>query len=375
MTPIPFLDLAGLNSGLRAEFDLAWKSVLDHGSYIGGADVERFEHEFAAYCQTDACVGVANGTDALELILTGLGIGRGDEVIVPTNTFIATAEAVCAAGARPRFVDVCPDTLLIDPDAVDAAVTSSTAAVIPVHLFGQMVDVEPISAIAARHGLAVVEDAAQAHGARRHGRRAGSVGVAAGFSFYPGKNLGALGDAGAVVTHDPALALRIRSLADHGRCNADRHRHPRVGRNSRLDSLQAAVLSAKLLRLDADNARRVAAVASYRALLPPNCVPVAVAPGSEPVYHLAVVQVDNRATVTDALTTAGIGWGLHYPIPCHLQPAFGDPVFSKPAFSNSAGSFPIAEGAADRIMSLPMSPSLDDAQVARVCDVLRSVTR
>ncbi|MGH3929652.1 MAG: DegT/DnrJ/EryC1/StrS family aminotransferase [Pseudonocardiaceae bacterium] len=361
---IPFLDLEGLNSGFRAEFDLAWKSVLDHGRYIGGPDVERFEHEFAAYCQTDACVGVANGTDALELILTGLGIGRGDEVIVPTNTFVATAEAVCAAGARPRFVDICPDTLLIDPDAVDAAVTSSTAAVIPVHLFGQMVDVEPISAIAARHGLAVIEDAAQAHGARRHGRRAGSLGVAAGFSFYPGKNLGALGDAGAVVTNDPALALRIRSLANHGRCNADRHRHPRVGRNSRLDSLQAAVLSAKLARLDADNAGRVAVMASYRALLPPNCVPVAVAPGSEPVYHLAVVQVDNRATVTVALTAAGIGWGLHYPIPCHLQPAFRSP-----------GSFPIAEGAAGRIVSLPMSPALDDAQVARVCDVLRSVSR
>ncbi|MGH3938371.1 MAG: DegT/DnrJ/EryC1/StrS family aminotransferase [Pseudonocardiaceae bacterium] len=369
MTPIPFLDLEGLNSGFRAEFELAWKSVLDSGSYIGGPDVERFEHEFAAYCQTAACIGVANGTDALELILTGLGIGRGDEVIIPTNTFVATAEAVCAAGARPRFVDVCPDTLLIDPDTVAAAVTSSTAAVIPVHLFGQMIEVEPIAAIAARHGLAVVEDAAQAHGARRHGRRAGSLGVAAGFSFYPGKNLGALGDAGAVVTNDPALALRIRSLANHGRCNADRHRHPRVGRNSRLDALQAALLSAKLIRLDADNARRVAAMRSYRALLPPNCVPVAVAPGSAPVYHLAVVQVDNRAAVTDALTTAGIGWGLHYPIPCHLQPAFSHLVSS-----NSRGSFPIAERAAERIVSLPMSPSLGEAQVARVCDVLRRVT-
>ena len=375
MTPIPFLDLEGLNSGFRAEFDLAWKSVLQHGRYIGGPEVERFEHEFAAYCQAQACVGVANGTDALELILTALRIGRGDEVIVPTNTFIATAEAVCATGARPRFVDVCPDTLLIDPDAVDAAITSSTAAVIPVHLYGQMVDVVRISVIAARHGLAVVEDAAQAHGARYRGRRAGSVGVAAGFSFYPGKNLGALGDAGAVVTKDPALALRIRSLANHGRCNADRHRHPRVGRNSRLDSVQAAVLSAKLGRLDADNVCRVASMASYRALLPPDCVPVAVAPGSEPVYHLAVVQVGNRAMVTGALTAAGIGWGLHYPIPCHLQPAFSDPAFSTPVSSNPAGSLPVAERAAGRIVSLPMSPSLNDVQVARVCDVLRSVTR
>ncbi|MGH3914455.1 MAG: DegT/DnrJ/EryC1/StrS family aminotransferase [Pseudonocardiaceae bacterium] len=365
MTPIPFLDLEGLNTGFRAEFDLAWKTVLDHGGYVGGAEVERFEHEFATYCGTDACVGVANGTDALELVLTGLGIGRGDEVIVPANTFIATAEAVCAAGARPRFVDVRPDTLLIDPDAVEAAITPSTAAVLPVHLYGQIADVERISVIAAHRGLAVIEDAAQAHGAQYQGRRAGSFGVAAGFSFYPGKNLGALGDAGAVVTNDPALALRIRSLANHGRCHTDRHRHPRVGRNSRLDSLQAAVLSAKLARLDADNARRVAGMARYRAQLPPGCGPVAVAPGSEPVYHLAVIQVDNRARVTAALTTAGIGWGLHYPIPCHLQPAFG----------GSKGSLPIAEGAADRIVSLPMSPSLQHRQVDRVCDVLRSVTR
>ncbi|HEY2763835.1 MAG TPA: DegT/DnrJ/EryC1/StrS family aminotransferase [Pseudonocardiaceae bacterium] len=372
--PIPFLDLAGVNAGLQEEFDLGWKTVLDHGGYIGGPEVERFEREFAAYCETAACVGVANGTDALELILTGLGIGRGDEVIVPANTFIATAEAVCATGARPRFVDVCPGTLLIDPDAVAAAVNSSTAAIIPVHLYGQMADLGPISRLAARHGLAVVEDAAQAHGARHQGHRAGSVGVAAGFSFYPGKNLGALGDGGAVVTNDPALALRIRSLANHGRCHVDRHRHPRVGRNSRLDSLQAAVLSAKLPRLDADNARRASRMASYRALLPPGCVPVAAAPGAQPVYHLAVVQVADRAAVTSALTAAGIGWGLHYPIPCHWQPAFGD-GWSDPAQSGANGALPVVEAAAGRIVSLPMSPTLADGQVARVCDVLRRVAR
>lgn len=370
---IPFLDLTAVNSRLREEFDLAWKTVLDHGGYIGGPDVERFEREFAAYCDADACIGVANGTDALELILIGLGIGRGDEVILPANTFIATAEAVCAAGARPRFVDVRPDTLLIDPDAVEAAITRSTAAVIVVHLYGQMVDPEPISAIAARHGLAVIEDAAQAHGARHRGHRAGSVGVAAGFSFYPGKNLGALGDAGAVVTSDAALAQRVRRLANHGRSDVDRHRHAHVGRNSRLDSLQAAVLSAKLPRLDADNARRAAAMSLYRALLPGG-VAVAVQPGAEPVYHLAVIQVGDRPTVTDALTAAGIGWGLHYPVPCHLQPAFDGWGATRGAIP-TAGALPTAEAAADRIVSLPMSPALGDAQVARVCDVLRSVTR
>ena len=359
---IPFLDLPGVNNGLREEFDLAWKTVLDHGCYIGGPEVERFEREFATYCATRACVGVANGTDALELILAGLGIGRGDEVIVPANTFIATAEAVCATGARPRFVDVCPDTLLIDPDAVEAAINPSTAAVIAVHLYGQMVDPERISAIAAAHGLALIEDAAQAHGARHRGATAGSVGVAAGFSFYPGKNLGALGDGGAVVTSDLALAEKIRSMANHGRSAADRHRHDLVGRNSRLDTLQAALLSAKLPRLDAGNARRAAAMAAYREMLPQRCTPVSVQPGAEPVYHLAVIQVDDRRQVGEALTVAGVGWGVHYPIPCHQQPALATP--------HAAQELPVAEAAAGRILSVPMSPTLTVEQVARVCDVL-----
>ncbi|HXT43387.1 MAG TPA: DegT/DnrJ/EryC1/StrS family aminotransferase [Pseudonocardiaceae bacterium] len=363
---IAFLDLHGVNNGLREEFDLAWKTVLDHGHFVGGPEVERFEREFATYCGTQACVGVANGTDALELILRGLGIGIGDEVIVPTNTFIATAEAVCATGARPRFVDVCAGTLLIDPDAAQAAINSSTAAIIAVHLYGQMVDPGPISAIAAAHGLALIEDAAQAHGARHCGATAGSVGIAAGFSFYPGKNLGALGDGGAVVTSDLALAETIRSMANHGRCAADRYRHDLSGRNSRLDTLQAALLSAKLPGLDAGNARRAAAMAAYRELLPPTCLPVSVQPGAEPVYHLAVVQVDDRDKVGDALTAAGIGWGVHYPIPCHEQPALA--TFHESAPTNQ--KLPVAERAASRILSLPMSPTLSIEQVARVCDVL-----
>ncbi len=234
---VPFLDLAAVNGALRSDYELAWKTVLEHGWFVGGPEVERFEASFAAYCETTACVGVANGTDALELILAGLGIGPGDEVIVPTNTFVATAEAVCAVGARPRFVDVLPDTLLVDPDAVAAAVGPATAAVIAVHLFGQMADLDALSSVARRYGLVVIEDAAQAHGARWRGRRAGSVGAAAAFSFYPSKNLGALGDGGAVVTRDTELAERIRRRANHGRAVADRHRHELRGRNSRLDTL------------------------------------------------------------------------------------------------------------------------------------------
>jgi dTDP-4-amino-4,6-dideoxygalactose transaminase len=363
---VPFLDLHGVNNGLREEFDLAWKTVLDHGHFVGGPEVERFEQEFATYCGTKACIGVANGTDALELILRGLGIGPGDEVIVPTNTFIATAEAVCATGAQPRFVDVCADTLLIDPDAAAAAINSSTVAIIAVHLYGQMVDPEPIAAIAAAHGLALIEDAAQAHGARHQGATAGSMGIAAGFSFYPGKNLGALGDGGAVVTSDLALAEAIRSMANHGRSSTDRYLHDLAGRNSRLDTLQAALLSAKLPKLDAGNAQRAAAMAAYRELLPAGCTPVSVQPGAEPVYHLAVVQVDDRRAVGETLTAAGIGWGVHYPIPCHQQPALARVHES----ASQAMPLPVAERVAERILSLPMSPTLTVEQVARVCDVL-----
>ena len=253
---IPFLDLAGVNGALRDEYDLAWKAVLGHGRFIGGPEVARFEEEFADYCGASTCVGVGNGTDALELILAGLGIGPGDEVIVPGNTFIATAEAVVAVGARPRFVDVLPDTLLLDPAAVEAAVNPATAAVMAVHLYGQMADVTALGSITGRLGLALIEDAAQAHGARFDGHRAGSVGVAAGFSFYPGKNLGALGDGGAVTTSDPELATRIRRLADHGRSASNRYHHDLRGRNSRLDTVQAALLSVKLADLDVANTAR-----------------------------------------------------------------------------------------------------------------------
>jgi dTDP-4-amino-4,6-dideoxygalactose transaminase len=361
---VPFLDLASVNGALHSDYELAWKTVLHHGRFVGGPEVEQFEASFAAYCETTACVGVANGTDALELILAGLGIGRGDDVIVPTNTFVATAEAVCAVGARPRFVDVLPDTLLVDPDAVAAAAGPATAAVIAVHLFGQMADLDALFPVARRYGLAVIEDAAQAHGARLRGRRAGSVGTAAAFSFYPGKNLGALGDGGAVVTRDTELAARIRRRANHGRAAADRHRHDERGRNSRLDTLQAAMLSVKLAVLDNANLARRRAMDRYRRQLPPSCRPVKTHPAAESVHHLAVIRVDDRAAVTAELERGGIGWGVHYPIPCHRQPAYQE----------FAESLPVAEQAAEQILSLPMSPTLTDVQVDRVCEALWRVS-
>jgi dTDP-4-amino-4,6-dideoxygalactose transaminase len=359
--PIPFLDVAAITERLRDELDVQWKAVLAHGRFVGGPEVDQFEARFAEYCESSHCVGVANGTDALELILAGLGIGPGDEVIVPANTFVATAEAVVAVGARPRFVDVLPNNLEIDADAVAAAVTPRTAAIMAVHMFGQMVDVEALAPLAARHGLALVEDAAQAHGARFAGRRAGGVGVAAGFSFYPGKNLGALGDGGAVVSADADLIARIRRLANHGRAVSGRYLHEDRGRNSRLDTLQAAVLGTKLACLDDDNARRRELMQRYREQLPPGCRPVSDDPRAESVHHLAIVQVEDREATTATLDAAGIGWGVHYPVPCHLQPAFAE-------FAD--GPLPVAEAAAERILSLPMSPTLTTAQVDRVCDVL-----
>jgi dTDP-4-amino-4,6-dideoxygalactose transaminase len=362
--PVPFLDLAGVNGVLREELLRAYATVLDHGRFINGPEVGQFEAEFAEFCQARACVGVGNGTDALELVLSGLGIGPGDEVIVPANTFIATAEAVLYVGARPRFVDVLPDTLLIDPDAADAVVNKNTAAIIGVHLFGQMVDTDRILEVTRKHGLAFIEDAAQAHGARFAGQRAGSVGVAAGFSFYPGKNLGALGDGGAVVTQDPTLADKIRRVGDHGRSADSRFHHDLRGRNSRLDTVQAAALSLKLRGLERANAGRVRAWEQYVAELPSAVRPVSRHPKAEAVYHLAVVEVDNRDKVCQALDAAGIGWGLHYKTACHLDAAYGE--FRE--------NLPVAERAADRILSLPMSPTMTETQVSRVCEVLRGVT-
>lgn len=363
---IGFLDLAPSTAQIRHRVEAGWARLLDADSWIGGPAVEEFEREWARYCGTAEAVGVANGTDALHLTLRALGIGPGDEVLVPANTFIASAEAVVLAGARPRFVDVSPDTLLMTPDAADAAVTPCTAAVLAVHLYGHMADVVGLAAVCRRRGIALVEDAAQAHGATRDGVRAGSLGVAAGFSFYPGKTLGAFGDAGAVTTDDARLAETVRSLANHGRSESDRYLHPRRGVNSRLDAVQAVVLAAKLPFLDGWIAARRRVAAAYRertADLPVRLVDAP--PGVESAWHLLVARVDDRDRVRDELRTQGIGTGIHYPVPCHEQTAYARYAHEP---------LPVASGVARQLLSLPLHPHLSLDDVEAVCAALASVT-
>jgi dTDP-4-amino-4,6-dideoxygalactose transaminase len=362
---VPFMDLGPMTVEVRPEVDAAWDRILAAGDFVGGAEVERFEERWAAYCGTTEAIGVANGTDSLTLILRALGIGAGDEVIVPANTFVATAEAVVLAGATPRFADVDPDTLLITADTMTAAVTPQTAAVIAVHLYGQPADMDAIGAAAARAGLAVVEDAAQAHGATWAGRRAGSLGVAGSFSFYPAKSLGAFGDGGAVVTSDPQLARTLRALRDHGRSAGSHHTHTEVGTTSRLDTLQAAVLSAKLARLDDWIRARRQVVARYDEALADSPVRmVATAAGAVPAWHLAVALVPDRDRDRAVLAARGVQTAVHYPVPCHLLP---------PYRQYATGQLPVTEAAAARVVSLPLFPHLSDEQVATVCAALREM--
>jgi dTDP-4-amino-4,6-dideoxygalactose transaminase len=361
---IPFLDLAAMTREVRGGVDLAWRRVLASGRFVGGEAVEQFEGAWAAYCQVPHALGVANGTDALQLTLTALGIGPGDEVVLPANTFVATAEAVVLAGATPRFADVCPDTLLLTPGCLEAAITSRTRAVIVVHLYGQMPDMDALGRAAARAGLVLIEDAAQAHGATWQGRPAGSIGTAGCFSFYPGKNLGAFGDAGAVVTADAGLAARIRVLRDHGRAAGSHYRHELVGTNSRLDALQAAVLTVKLARLDAWNEARRSIAARYHAALASGPArPVAEARGARGVYHLAVVRVPDRARAQRRLAGLGVQTQVHYPVPCHLQ---------APYRRFAGRPLPAAERCADEVLSLPMFPHMTSAQVAQVCEAVQA---
>jgi dTDP-4-amino-4,6-dideoxygalactose transaminase len=364
---VPFADLAMQTAEVRPELDAVWRELLDSHRFIGGDVVEAFEREWAAYCGTDFAVSAGTGTDSLHLILRALGIGRGDEVVVPANTFIATAEAVVLAGAVPVFVDVLPDTLLVDPAQVEAAITPRTAAVVPVHLFGQVADMDRLTEVAQRAGVALVEDAAQAHGAFPAGSRAGSVGAAGSFSFSPGKNLGAFGDGGAVTTSDPELAARLRSLRDHGRALSDRYLHDHVGVNSRLDALQAGILSVKLRHLDGWTRARRAHAAAYREQLPADVVTmVEETPATPSVHHLAVVRTDRRQEAVDGLALRGIDTGIHYPVPCHLQ---------EPYAAYSRGPLPVAESAASEILSLPMFPHLTPDQVSHVCESVAAVLR
>ncbi len=364
--PIQFLDLRQSHETIRAGLTEQWDNTLDTNGFIGGASVTVFEKAFARYCGVAHAVGVANGTDALELILTGLGIGQGHEVIVPANTFIATAEAVVRVGAKPVFVDVDSATALLTADLVEAAITTRTAAVMAVHLYGQMVDMERLLEVTRPHGIAVIEDAAQAHGATWKGKRAGSWGIAAGFSFYPGKNLGALGDGGAVTTDDHALATTIRSLANHGRAEHSKYEHDIVGRNSRLDGLQAALLTVKLDELDNWTKGRREAAALYDRLLPDSFVPITQAEEAVGVYHLYVIRSEKipRQVVADALSDNNIGWGIHYPIPCHRQRPYQNHVIEH---------LPVTDTQSSQILSLPMHPHLTSDEIERVCDVLRGL--
>jgi dTDP-4-amino-4,6-dideoxygalactose transaminase len=367
MSAVPFTDLAAMAQEVWPSVEADYMACLLNADYVGGPPVTTFERDWAAFCGASHSVGVANGTDAIELTLAALGIGAGDEVIVPANTFIGTAAAVVRAGARPRFADVSDETLLMTPATMAAVVTPQTRAVIVVHLYGQVADMDGLTAAAARHGLAVVEDAAQAHGATWAGRRAGSLGTAACFSFYPGKNLGAFGDAGAVVTSEPDLADKVRALANHGRMSGSAHyEHVYVGRNSRMDALQAIALSGKLARIPAWSDRRQQLAARYREQLIGTPVRLAATdPRAEHVYHLLVARVADRDRVQAELSDRGIQTAVHYPVPCHQQP---------PLRQFADGPMPVAEQAAAEIISLPMFPHMTPDQVDVVCDALAEVT-
>jgi dTDP-4-amino-4,6-dideoxygalactose transaminase len=361
---VPFLDLAAAYAELQAELEPALLASLRAGWYIGGQDVDSFEEEFAAYTVAQHCVGVGNGLDALRMALLAMGIGAGDEVIVPSNTYIATWLAVSQCQAVPVPVEPVAATYNLDAGGIEAAITSRTRAIIPVHLYGQPAELDPILAVARKHGLLVLEDAAQAHGARYKGRRIGGHGDAVAWSFYPGKNLGALGDAGAVTTNDPGIADRIRVLRNYG--SRVKYVHEVCGFNSRLDPIQAAALRVKLRVLDAWNARRAAVAARYTAeLAGTELLLPAVPQWADPVWHLYVVQHPRRDALQDALQQAGIGTLIHYPIPPHLQQAY-QPMGYGP------GSFPIAESMATRLLSLPIGPQLDEASVTAVIDAIRT---
>jgi dTDP-4-amino-4,6-dideoxygalactose transaminase len=366
-TAIPFVDLSAQHAVVADEVAAGWQEVLARTAFIGGPQVAVFEREYAEFIGVPHCVATANGTDSIEIALRALEVGYGDECILPANTFIATAEAVARSGATPVLVDCADDdTYLIDTDAVEAAVTSRTAAIIPVHLYGQAAPIERLLPLARRTGVGIVEDAAQAHGARRNGASAGALGDAAATSFYPGKNLGAYGDAGAALTGSADIAARMRMIRDHG--SRAKYQHEVVGVNSRLDTLQAVVLSAKLRRLAAWNAERRAVAARYDELLS-HCdalVRPRTLDGNEHVWHLYTVRVRHRDRVLKELHAAGIGAGIHYPVPLHLTAAFA-------GLGYAPGAFPVAERTARELLSLPLFPEITAEQQERVVSVLLSV--
>lgn len=362
---VPLVDLAAQYDCVGAEIDAAIQSVIARTAFIMGPDVREFETHFAEYCTSAHAIGVASGTAALELTLRACDVSAGDEVITSAHTFIATAEAISAVGARPVFVEIDPRTYNIDPDAVAAAITPATRAIIPVHIYGQPADMDRIMALAERHKLAVIEDAAQAHGATWNGRRVGAIGHAACFSFYPGKNLGAYGDAGAVTTNDAHIAELVSLLRNHGRHS--KYLHDIKGYGERIDTLQAAILLAKLRHLAKWTADRQRIAARYDALLADlegKIVLPYVHPAAEAVWHLYVIRTLRRDALLEHLNRNGIGAGIHYPTPLHLQPAYADLGYAR-------GDLPVTEAVADTCLSLPIFPEMTAAQqeyvVATIC--------
>jgi dTDP-4-amino-4,6-dideoxygalactose transaminase len=364
VTAVPFLDIGAAHRELREELDSAWQRVRDGGWYIMGPEVEAFEAEFAAYCGVRHCIGVGNGLDALILLLKAAGIGPGDEVIVPSNTFIATWLAVTHVGATAIPVEPDARTFNIDPALVEQAVGPRTRAIIAVHLYGQPADMAPLRAVARARGLVLFEDAAQSHGATYEGRPAGSLADAAGFSFYPGKNLGALGDGGAVTTDDDELAERVRVLRNYG--SRTKYRHEVVGYNSRLDELQAAFLRVKLRHLDEWNARRRRIAARYLdELANSDLLLPEVLPAAAPVWHLFVARVREREALQKRLGERGVATLIHYPIPPHEQAAY-------PEMAAWKGRLPISERLHEEVLSLPIGPHLSDEQAEAVVDAVRA---
>jgi len=360
---VPFVDLRAQHQALATELHQAITGVLERGDFVLGGEVSLFEEEFSAYCGARWAVGVDSGTSALELALRAFGVGSGDEVITAANTFVATASAIAYTGATPVLVDVNPHTYTIDVCLAKSEISSRTRAIIPVHLYGHPADMGPLMELAERHGLAVIEDACQAHGARYKGQRVGSIGHAAAFSFYPSKNLGACGDGGMVTTNDEQVARCVRLLRDHGQ--NEKYHHVLLGYNRRLDTIQAAVLRIKLRHLDVWNAGRQRLAALYTRLLDDTRVTTPVAAGyADPVWHLYVIRTADRDALRDYLMSRGISVGMHYPIPIHLQPAYCHLGYQN-------GSFPITEKHAGEILSLPMCPELVEESLEYVVETIK----
>jgi dTDP-4-amino-4,6-dideoxygalactose transaminase len=363
-TTVPLVDLRAAHAEVADEIRAGFDRILADTAFIKGSEVEAFEQEYASYVGVSHCVGVANGTDAIELALRAAEVPAGSSVVIPANTFVATASAVIRAGARPVLADVDDQTLLLDPAACASAVRPDTSAILPVHLYGQLAPMAAIGKVAAERNLAVIEDAAQAHGATQDGQPVAAGAQLASVSFYPGKNLGAYGDAGAVLTNAADLARRVRLLGDHG--SERRYEHLTLGFNSRLDALQAVVLRAKLRRLAAWNLARAQAAARYAELLADldEVVLPRVAPGNTHVWHLYVIRVPRRDQVLASLHEDGIHAAIHYPVPVHLHPAFRD-------LGYAPGDFPVAEQAAGQILSLPLYPQITPGQQEAVAVALR----